>query len=165
MNDMSAKYFVISPDFWPSINALHENERFPGIYRLHATGSDGSFLPISRLLGVDPNGVLYIGTSVVVQDRAASLKKSICAAYKKVDPQTYGDQTFIDVGSHQTGKKIVRLPKFVAKFPLSTLCLTVEKYKGNDNDLETTSSGHFSLEEKLLREYKNEYGEKPALNS
>jgi len=162
---MSTKHFIINDNFCASIDDLHDGERFPGIYQLHATDDKGEFIPLSRLLGVDPNGILYIGTSAVVQDRAANLRKSICAAYKKIDPSKYEAQPFSDFGCHQTGKKIARLPRLVDRFPLTSLCLTIERYSGNSDELENNGYGHFSLEEKLLQEYEQKYGEKPALNS
>ncbi len=162
---MSIKHYIIEDNFWKSIDDLFLSERFPGIYRLHATDSHGNFIPLSRALGVDPNGILYIGTSEVIQDRAANLKKSVCAAYKIIDPAKYGNLIYGDIGSHQTGKKIVKIPKFVEHFPLSGLCLTVERYLGAANDLKTKDYGHFVLEKQLLQDYERKYGEKPPLNS
>jgi hypothetical protein len=162
---MTIKHFIVDEGYWDSIDSLHDHERFPGIYRLHATDTKGEFVPLSRLLGIDPEGILYIGASAVVQDRASELKKSICAAYKKIDPVTYKNQKYSDFECHQTGKKIVRRPRFVENFPLSRLCLTVTRHLGNPDELEIKSHGHFKLEEKLLQEYEQKFGEKPAFNS
>lgn len=161
---MTEKYFIDQHDMWDLINDAHEGEKFPGIYKLHVTDAEEKFLLLPRLFGVDKEGVLYIGTSEVVQHRAANVRKSICAAYKKINPEVYAEQKFSDPKVHQTGKKIVRLPKFVEVFPLSRLCLTVTRYTGVD-DLEFNAYGHFSLEEKLLQEYEQRFGEKPPLNS
>jgi len=161
---MTTKYYISDPSMWELINSAHEGDKFPGIYKLHVTNVQGEFLPLPRLFGVDHEGVLYIGTSEVVQYRVANVRKSICAAYKKVDPQTYAEQKFSDPLAHQAGKRIVRLPKFVATFPLSSLCLTITRYSGND-ELGPDPYGHGKLEEKLLQEYEQEYGEKPPLNA
>src|SRR5689334_3888302 len=140
---MSSKYLVADDGIWSALDSLHKP--FPGIYRLHVLDEQG-FLPLSRLLDVDPDGVIYIGTSVSVPGRVASLKKSISAAYKKVDPQTYAHLPYIDEGTHQTGKKIVRIPRFVERFRFDRLCVTVERYTGDDEALDVVENGHTALE-------------------
>jgi hypothetical protein len=161
---MSDKYLLADDGMWHAIDNAHHG-LFAGIYRLHVLDDKGDFLSLARLLGADPLGIIYIGTSVAVQNRVSNMKKSIGAAYRTVDSMAYGHLPFIDAAAHQTGKKIVRIPRFVERFRFERLCVTVERYVGEGEALDVIENGHTELEARLLREYEVEYGEKPALNS
>jgi hypothetical protein len=116
------------------------------------------------LLGADPLGVLYIGAAANILDRVSCLKKSVSAAYRKADPRTYGHLDYSDVQAHQTGQKIVKIPRFVERFPFERLCVTVEPCRGRKAELDLVGSGHTESEDRLLREYLARYGEHPPLN-
>jgi hypothetical protein len=100
---MSTKY-MLAENVWEAIKSDH-GYPFPGIYQLHRLDEHGEFVPLSCLLGVDPLGVLYIGAAASIPERVCALKKSVSAAYRKVDPKTYARLEYIDVDAHQAGKK------------------------------------------------------------
>jgi len=163
---LTTKYMVCNDKLYDIIKSTGPG-LFPGIYRLHVLDENGEFLPLPRLLDVDCQGIMYIGTSVAVPNRIGSLKKSIMTAYWQVDPKNYGHLPFRDASPHQTGKKIIRIPRLVERFPFERLCVTVERYTGAPEamDPDVLDYGHTELEAKLLREYEMHYGEKPALNA
>jgi hypothetical protein len=129
---------------------------FPGIYRLHFQRAPGTFDTIPRLLGSDELGILYIGTSVSVPYRIASLKKSVSAAYER--------DGYIDPSAHQCGKKIIQSLKFRQRFPFKGLCLTVLPCEPDNDAVGVRDGDHTRLEWKLLSEYFSEFGEFPPLN-
>ncbi len=161
---MDVKYRLAADGMWEAINTVHGG-LFPGIYRLHVLDEYGEFLPLPRLLDMEPDGIVYIGTSVAVPNRVGSLKKSVAAAYWQVDAQTYARLPYRDAEAHQAGKKIVRIPRFVQRFPFERLCVTVERYTSEQEVLDVVAYGHTELEARLLLKYEAQYGEKPALNA
>jgi hypothetical protein len=141
------------------------NGIFPGIYHLHVLQESGQFRLLPRLFDADPNGIVYIGTSAEVPFRAAYVKKSVSAAYRRIDPIKYGSLNYVDTHCHQTGKKILRIPKFVEIFPFELLCMTFEKHVAGTTDLDVPDYGHFGLEGELLSKYELQFGERPPLNA
>jgi hypothetical protein len=164
--NLGDKYLLATDGVWADIERPH-GPKFPGIYRLHVLDDHGEFLPLPRLLGEDAHGIVYIGTSKFVPIRLGELRKSIAAAYWKVDARTYAHLLYRDEMQHPTGKKIMRIPRFVERFPFGRLCLTMERYTGAEEalDMDLENYGHTELEARLLRDYERQYGEKPALNS
>jgi len=137
---------------------------FPGVYQLHALDEHRDFLRLSRLLSEDPLGVLYIGAAANILYRVSQLKKSVSAAYRTVDPKTYAHLEYSDVRAHQTGKKIVNIPRLAERFPFERLCVTVKRNEGAKEEEVVVDASHFKLEDQLLQTYAAEYGERPPLN-
>ena len=50
--------------------------RKPGVYRVRAFGEEGLPMPISRLGGVDPLGILHIGKSVDLERRLNDFRRA-----------------------------------------------------------------------------------------
>ncbi len=160
---MATKY-TLEDGMWEAINAI-EPGGFSGIYQLHVLDDEGKFLPIPRLLGMDPDGILYIGAGRDIASHLSNLRISISSAYSRIDPAHYGHLTFNHIDAHQTGKKIARIPRFVEKFRFDRLCLTVEQYNDVGKSEAATENGYYDLKTRLLREYEKQFGEKPALNA
>ena len=161
--DLIDCYMISDDGMWASVTSLFDGP-FSGVYRLHALGEDGEFIFIPRLLAPDPNGVLYIGASSVVANRLGSMRKSISAAYRLLDPDGYGALPYSDPSPHQTGRKIVRIGRrFIERFRFDRLCVTLERHVGM---AEATGAdyGYYTREDVLLRAYEQEFGERPALN-
>jgi hypothetical protein len=129
---------------------------FPGVYQLHFRNSKGVFEVIPRLLGEDTSGTLYIGTSVSVPYRIGNLRKSVCAAYKKMG--------YKDPSPHQCGKKIVQCSRFMERFPFEGLCITVQQLRADSEEVGQRDGDHTKLEWRLLSEYFSKFGEFPPLN-
>ena len=127
------------------------------------TATSSRCLP--RLLGGDVHGILYIGTSSGVANRLGNLRKSVSAAYSTLDPVRYGKLPYTDPGTHQTGRKIVRIGRrFVDFFDYGKLCLTLQRHVPPADAVGGKDYGYFALEDGLLRKYEQTYGERPALN-
>lgn len=139
---------------------------FAGVYRLHKLDTYDRPLPIPRLLDVDPEGILYLGTSFHVPNRVIFMRRAMAAAYKALAPEVYAHHIYVDAGAHQTGKKLTRIGRrFPDLIPFGELGVTVipyvtEKPMGQGEP----DYGHFVQEEDLLRAYEAIYGERPALN-
>lgn len=133
---------------------LDEIGRVPGIYRLHAQSNAEQFEHIPRLLGVDEQGILYIGTSQDLITRTVSLIKSVSAAY--------GENGYATSRSHPSGMKIEQSARFRQRFPFNSLCLTFERCEPDDVSVQT--NGHTIMEWKKLNEYFASFGEFPPLN-
>ena len=68
---------IASSDFWERIESSFGTS--DGVYKvacLQAVDSDET-IPVQRLLGTDPEGVLYIGMAASFIDRVIDLKKSL----------------------------------------------------------------------------------------
>ncbi len=160
---MTMKYLLSDDSMWEAINRDYGGP-FPGVYRLHVLGEGSDFRSLPRLLEKDAEGIVYIGAAADVLFRATNLRISVCAAYRQVNPKTYADLEYSNVNARQAGKKIVRIPRFIEHFPLDRLCVTVQRYMGDQEALAADDPGHYNLEEQLLLAYEVRYGEKPALN-
>ena len=158
---VGTKYMLANDSMCDDIKRDH-GDSFPLAYQLHALDEHGEFRGLSRLLGIDPEGILYIGKSKTVQPRIANLRKSVCAAYRKVGGKIYEKLVYMDFGAHQTGKKIVTMPRFVEFFPFERLCLTVEPCWGRKEGKGVVDPA--DLEAQLQQAYMARYGENPPLN-
>lgn len=128
------------------INDKNFNEYIPkgsvGIYFLHTLDDNGRPLQLSRLLAVDQEGILYIGTTKgrTLSERLADFRKTVLPGYKG--------------SGHIAGRKYNKLPNLQKAFPQSTLAFSIRPC--DDPPAE---------ESKAIRDYINNFGEKPPLNS
>lgn len=129
----------------------------PGTYRLHALNELGQFRPLSRLLGVDPEGILYIGGSTgSLANRIGRVRVSIISAYRESDFAAYAHlDDYHDPGAHQTGRRIRYVKRFFEAFPFDRLGVTLEA---------CTPGEEWKKENALLWQYQTQYGEAPPLN-
>jgi hypothetical protein len=126
-----------------------------GIYQLRLLNPDDTtFKPLQRLLSVDNCGVLYIGASLSLPDRVASLRKGVCAAYKVV---------YTDHSVHPCGMKLKDRTRMREFCGFESLCVVVEPCGGSPEDFESYK-GHYKLEWDQLQKYCMEFGEYPPLN-
>lgn len=148
-------YAIADKTMFDSIKADMGGHK-PGIYRLHITDSAGKFRQIQRVLGVDNNGIIYIGTGQSVANRVGSLRKSVMACYGEI---------YSDPGTHQVGKRLRATSCLTGEFLLEQFWVSVEEYlikadaDGND------PWGHYGLEAETLRVYREKFGEHPPLNT
>lgn len=116
-----------------------------GIYRLHCLDSaDAGFVPVSRILREDPDGVLYIGSSRILRSRIASLRKALSASA--------GQQGFTDFSAHVCGHKY-KSSELQRSFPYERLCVTLH-----------LDSAYDVAEILALYQYEELYGEAPPFN-
>ena len=113
-----------------------------GIYFLHALDKNGRPIHLSRLLGIDKQGILYIGTTKgrTLSERLSDFRKTILPGYKG--------------SGHIAGRKYNKLPVLQKAFPYNTLAFS---FRICDNPP--------SEEDKEIESYKQRFGEKPPLNS
>ena len=105
-----------------------------GIYILYSNKS------ISRALGIDDDGVLYIGKGILTdlaKPRIGTLVNSLN------NTATY----------HEAGVRYHQIPQYKEKFPLEGLKLKVELFEDARNE-----------EKNRLKEYLEKFGEYPPLN-
>jgi hypothetical protein len=128
---------ISDKDFWLKIQNLHKDKG--GVYKIIAV-NNGKRVPLNRFLGIDNDGVLYIGKATSYIDRVVSLKKSISPNY---------------IGtSHICGRRYKSNKKIAEVFPFDTLFIELIP---TDNPKE--------LEDIYLKEYFNKFGEAPPLNA
>ncbi len=135
------KHFkVLSPDLWNQIHDLFGNSG--GVYKLHCLREpdDESFVPTNRLLGVDPEGVLYIGKASTFATRVIDLKKSLHPDYES--------------SNHHVGLRFERYDALKRAFKIEHLCMTLHE------SIEPAEAEH-----KELDEYAQRFGELPPLNA
>jgi hypothetical protein len=75
---MTKLFALGDKELWKLINYQHGMAG--GVYRIIAA-RDGTRIPVNRFLGVDNDGVLYIGKATCFLDRVSDLKKSISPDY------------------------------------------------------------------------------------
>jgi hypothetical protein len=122
---------------WKLINDQHGAAG--GVYKIIAA-RDGMRIPVNRFLGVDSEGVLYIGKATSFLDRVIDLKKSISPDYNGT--------------AHICGRRYKSNPNIAVSFPYDIL------------HIEFIQSDHpEKLERELLTEYAKQYGEVPPLNA
>jgi hypothetical protein len=126
-----------SSQFWNLIQDRHGKNG--GVYKVIAM-KDGRRIPISRLLGKDDEGILYIGKASSFIDRVIELKKSIDPNYSS--------------GGHDCGVRYKKNPNIAMKFPYEVL--HVELVQSQDPG---------ALESMYLKEYQSKFGEVPPLNA
>jgi hypothetical protein len=97
-----------------------------GTYRLRLWNEAlTGFSPIQRLLGIDREGTLYIGTSKDLPNRIGTLKKAVCAAYS--EHEGYKDPT-----AHGVGRMMSKL--FTDTFVFERLCVELQTYPPVEGD-------------------------------
>lgn len=128
---------IADKEFWNKINNLHADKG--GVYKLIAV-KDNNRVPINRFLGIDNEGILYIGKATSYIDRVIKLKTSI-------SPE-YGGKGHICGRRYKSNENIAKI------FPFDILHL----------ELHHTESPS-ELEDKYLKEYFNKFGEAPPLNA
>jgi hypothetical protein len=128
----------------------------PGIYELRLLGPDlTNFAPLQRLLSVDTDGILYIGASLSLPARIASLRKGVSAAY--------GGREYEDPSVHPCGRKLCDRPRLKETCDFDFLCVMVEACGDTPESFENYN-GHYKLEWERLQRYCAEFGEYPPLN-
>lgn len=113
-----------------------------GIYFLHSLDDNGMPVPTQRLLGSEPEGILYIGTTKgrTLSERLADFRKTVLPGYKGT--------------GHIAGRKYNKLQRFQERFPVESLAFSIRIC--DDPEKEE------SLE---IEKNKQKFGEKPPLNS
>jgi hypothetical protein len=124
-------------DFWNQVNEVHQEKG--GVYRLLSI-QEGKPKEINRFLGVDREGILYIGKAESFLDRVSNLKKSIAPGYRGT--------------AHGCGINYKSNPAIEKLYPYESLYLEL---------LESESPR--KLEAALIKEYVQTYGEVPPLNA
>ena len=115
-----------------------------GIYQIRAVTSDGGPIPIHRLVGVDPLGVLYIGRSGYNPDRSIANR--------------IGE--FIRGKNHSGGKTYARAKHVLDKFPQCS----GHSLQARAMRIETKEEIN-KAESRELCEYHEKYAELPPFNS
>jgi len=128
---------LADPDLWNSINRQHQATG--GVYKIIAI-RNGLRQPINRFLGIDKNGVLYIGKATSFIDRVIDLKKSISPDYNGK--------------AHICGRRYKSNPNIAKLFPYNILFRGL--IPSNTPEL---------LERKIIAEYSGKFGEVPPLNA
>lgn len=124
------------PNFWVLIKEKQLDKG--GVYKIIAA-RDNKRVPINRFLGIDPDGILYIGMGKK-HNRIINLKKSISPTYKGK--------------GHSCGRKYKQNPNISIQFPYEILYIEL-----------VSTENHQQLERELLEEYQKKFGEVPPLNS
>ncbi len=112
-----------------------------GIYSIHATEPDGRTLrPICRILGVDPDGTLYIGAAPdrSLFERISDFCKTVSSDHKSAPHQSIPERYRI----------------IEKEFPVSQMVYRWE-----------VCSSPIAREDELLKLYRIKLGELPPLNS
>lgn len=122
-----------------------------GVYTLHCLRKpdESAFIPTSRLLGVDPDGVLYIGFAGCLRDEVTQLYKALSAAAHR-----HG-YTVLDV--HQVGRRY--LPSVQEKYEYDFLCVVLHPVSTKEDRLAFIGFGV-----DMLSRYEARFGELPPFN-
>ncbi len=128
---------IASDGFWQKIEK--EFGSGGGIYILSCLDKDEAIIPISRFLGEDTEGILYIGMASCFLDRAIDLKKSLSPAHSS--------------RAHECGVRHKSHEAISLHFPYHQLVL---KLVGFANPR--------MAEIEALQAYVKKYGELPPLN-
>jgi hypothetical protein len=99
-----------------------------------------TIVPISRVLGVDTEGVLYIGKAAAGLGRVGDLVKSLSPAHESE--------------GHHAGLRYAKNPKLSQMFPFERLCITFTP--ADDPDV---------AEREMIQDYIQMFGEVPPLNA
>jgi len=132
-------YRICSSDEIQEFNSRYKGQG--GVYKLHCLKKDSQneFIPIDRILGTDPEGVLYIGQTGSDHRRIAKLRSSLSP----------GPMRYI----HHAGIRYKKNQKLQNHFPSDRLCITFKPV-----------SNPKSVESKEIQDYFNKFGEVPPLN-
>jgi hypothetical protein len=158
MSITNEKFVFAQPDRFLYHDVKAAVGEVAGVYRLHVLNDQGGFTPIARLLEVDPEGILYLGTAIRVHGRLGELQKALSVAYDR--KQWTGSR-------HGVLSKLGVTPRFVSRFPYERLCVTVQPLAGlsEGNPDAAIDQDHYVQERRLLGEYRQWYGELPPLNA
>ena len=130
------KFKISNDSFWNDINEQHSVNG--GVYKVIATENKKP-IPISRLLGKDNEGVLYIGQTISFLDRVIELKKSTAPKYVS--------------SNHEFGFRYKEHPSIKINFPYDKLFIDLQPSNKPDE-----------LEKEELKKYYEQFGELPPLN-
>lgn len=111
----------------------------PGIYKIFSLDENDVARPLSRVLGKDPLGILYIGKSENLKDRVRMLWRVLQPNYR--------------ASSHTFGTNYKSLQVIRDAFPYDTLAI---EYEENPEAK--------IYEKSLIESYRQLYGEVPPLN-
>ncbi|MGQ0829409.1 MAG: hypothetical protein ACT4ON_13555 [Bacteroidota bacterium] len=128
---------ISDPDFWEQIHARHNIKG--GVYKIIAV-KDGQRVPINRFLGIDKEGILYIGKATSYINRVISLKTSISPEYRGK--------------GHICGRRYKSNEKIAEYFSYDNLFIDLIQSETPEADEDT-----------LLKTYFKEFGEAPPLNA
>lgn len=135
------KYYLIKDDkLWDKINHGFNNDG--GVYKVHClkNNNESKVHSLTRLLGEDTEGVLYIGKADSFLDRVIDLKKSLLPNYKSEN--------------HHVGLRYNKNQALQSKFKIENLCVSLIK-----------SSNPSNLEKDELKKYEKIFGELPPFNA
>ncbi len=135
---MKMKKYFLKDNTWDAINCDLGDQG--GVYILKCNGEDDQPVPVSRVLDIDLDGVLYIGMATKFKNRAIKLKHSLSPEYNNK--------------AHDCGVLYKTDPRFSERFPFD--CLYFELHQCEEPG---------QLEGQLLKEYRQKYGEVPPFNS
>lgn len=111
----------------------------PGIYKIYSLDENDNPRHLQRLLGIDEEGVLYIGKSENLNDRVRMLWRVLQPNYRAT--------------AHTFGMNYKSLQVIQDEFPLDTLAIEFE-----ENNMAKI------YERSLIENYRQLYGEVPPLN-
>lgn len=111
----------------------------PGIYKIYSLDENDNPRHLQRLLGIDEEGVLYIGKSENLNDRVRMLWRVLQPNYRAT--------------AHTFGVNYKSLQVIQDAFPLDTLAIDFE-----ENNMAKI------YEKSLIENYRQLYGEVPPLN-
>jgi len=111
----------------------------PGVYKIFSLDESEKPIPLPRVLGIDPFGVLYIGKSDNLKNRVRMLWRVLQPNYK--------------ASAHTFGMNYKSLQIIQDAFPYDTLAI---EYEENPE-----AKKH---EKSLIESYRQVYGEVPPLN-
>jgi hypothetical protein len=133
----------------------NEVSNVPGVYELRVLERKGiNFRPLQRRMSVDQNGILYIGASLSLPARVASLRKGVLSAYGR---------EYKAFSAHLCGTKLHDRPRINEFCDVDSLCIMVETCGNSPEDFEE-HDGHYELEWLCLQRYCDKCGEYPPLN-
>ena len=128
---------IASDEFWYQIKDAFGAGG--GIYTLSCVDENGTTIPIGRLLGEDPDGILYIGMAASFHDRVIDLKKSLSPKHVS--------------RSHECGVRHKSHAGVSNRFPYDRLHLEM-----------VSAADPRAAEREALQLYIDKFGELPPLN-
>lgn len=134
---MVKEYRLSNESLWKEI--YKDFEEKGGAYILFYKDKE-QIRPISRFLGIDTNGILYIGKATSYLDRVINLKKSLDPVKKS--------------SSHICGRRYKKNINIVNEFPFQSLYIRILTHENPE-----------VKERELLSEYFDKFGEVPPLNA
>jgi hypothetical protein len=132
-------YLISSIDLYDQIT--HDFQESGGIYKLFCLENRtmGKAIAINRLLAIDKEGILYIGSTNCFLNRIIDLKKSLSPEHKTL--------------SHKCGRLYKRNLAIRNRFKFENLCVILEHSEEPDH-----------LERAELKKYFRSFGEIPPFN-